>query len=214
MTVNCITIHELFKRYLKIATPKPKDSFIVLFFCYLHSDTAGPGHTIVGWELKTHRQKRTEFDRYRHVFVSNKQIQHIGVVTEWTYMSTTTNPFKGIIWRHRHNHYYEVVGVNDIPGGPSDENITYNVPEEDRIDVKTGDLLGFAYITGGVFWVDQNVGSERSFIRTYSYPVDEIIKSRILAMQHWFHRAYSLQITVESGEWDQVLFWNFVFRHS
>ena len=42
---------------------------------------------------------------------------------------------------------FQIVGINDIPADEINQNIVYVVPENKRIRVKAGDMIGWAYTT-------------------------------------------------------------------
>ena len=45
---------------------------------------------------------------------------------------------------------YDIIGINDIPAGEIDQILTYQVPDNERISVLAGDVLGFAWNSPGV----------------------------------------------------------------
>ena len=92
-----------------------------------------------------------------------------GQVTEWRYQGKQSNAFRAIVWRQVEGSatQFQVVGINGIPAGAVNTLVSYTVPENDRITVKAGDVVGWsfgdsvlAYNNGGGFrvrFVDGNL---------------------------------------------------------
>ena len=93
-----------------------------------------------------------------------------GQVTEWRYQGKTSNEFRAIVWRPVDGPHtqFRIVGINDIPAGAANTPVTYTVPENERITVRAGDVIGWSFgesvltynIGGGhhsVRWVGRNL---------------------------------------------------------
>ena len=85
---------------------------------------------------------------------------------------------------------YEVVGINDIPAGPIDIPVTYVVPENERITVMPGDMIGWSfgpgvisYNGGGDYMIRKTKGNLHA-----SLQVRQVHDLSQLAM----HREYSI----------------------
>ena len=50
---------------------------------------------------------------------------------------------------------YDIIGINDIPAGDKDQLVTYNIPDDERINVLAGDVIGFAWNSPGPKHVNQ-----------------------------------------------------------
>ena len=110
----------------------------------------------------------------------------------------------GIICRYIPGEDCEVVGINEIPGAPKDQDIIYNVPVEERIHVKQGYEMGFA---SPVFCSDRSPSKKPGlpYVSFTSYPMmSNLWKGTRVPMPHWryawYYSAYSIQITIESGK--------------
>ena len=175
--------------------------FLSLFNYALDSRNPGPDVTW-GWDIRSDRSNRN--DGNNEVFtLRGEPIPHDGIVTQWRYWSTSTKPFKGIICRYIPGEDCEVVGINEIPGAPKDQDIIYIVPVEERIHVKQGYEMGFA---SPVFCSDRSPSKKPGlpYVRYSSYPVSNLWKGTRVPMPHWkyawYYSAYSIQITIESGK--------------
>ena len=81
-----------------------------------------------------------------HMISPAKQITCDGEVTEWRYQAKQSYPFKAIIGRPvaGSSTQFTIIGTNDIPAGAVNEQVVYSVPENDRIAVQPGDVIGWA----------------------------------------------------------------------
>ena len=141
-----------------------------------------------------------------------------GEISEWRYWPKTTNPFKAVVWRPTRGNQkgrrdrkrrqvggpareleFDIVGINDIPEAEdTDMAVTYTVPEDERITVQEGDVMGWsfdaasiAWNTGGndtVFWLP-DIHEDLAVDQTHEF---EISKSD--------PREYSIQAVVGSPE--------------
>ena len=44
---------------------------------------------------------------------------------------------------------YDIIGINDIPAGDINQIVTYHVPDDERISVLVGDVIGFGWNSPG-----------------------------------------------------------------
>lgn len=198
----CVFMKDLEFKILLSLVSTTLISLLLNTLLFLGLSLPGPD-TSVGWELKRNRQHRSD-NAINRAFLC-KKIKSDGFVTQWKYVSTASAPFIGIIWRQYRKDHFEIVDINYIPGAPINQNVTYNVPAAERIYVKNGDFMGFYFISHGVFWYDfsrKNMpGSDRSSCHFFTESdVGKIRKGLITRLSHAKWRAYSLQLTVESGE--------------
>ena len=94
-----------------------------------------------GWEVRN----RDHVDNGGRTMVSpNNPFNCTGTITEWQYRSKHNHPFKAIVWRPLNSTYnkFKIVGINEIPAGVKDENVVHVVPECERIEVRSGDVIG------------------------------------------------------------------------
>ena len=70
-----------------------------------------------------------------------------GQVTEWRYQGKNSNAFQAIVWRPVQDSptEFQIVGINNIPAGAVDTPVSYAVPENERITVKSGDVIGWSF---------------------------------------------------------------------
>ena len=70
-----------------------------------------------------------------------------GQVTEWRYHRRTVYAFQAVVWRPVNGSAtkFQIVGINDIPTGSVNTIVTYIVPENQRITVKVGDVIGWSF---------------------------------------------------------------------
>ena len=68
-------------------------------------------------------------------------------VTVWQYQGKNSNAFRAVIWRPIDDSatQFRIVGINDIPAGPVNTPVTYTVPENQRITVNAGDVIGWSF---------------------------------------------------------------------
>ena len=123
-----------------------------------------------------------------------------GQVTEWTYQGRRSRAFRAIIFRPvpDTDTQFQIVGINDIPEGPSNTPIVYRVPVADRITVQEGDVIGWShgdgvltYNTRGTYNVRWLGGNLHDGLET-----DQILDINTGVQE----REYSIAATVESFE--------------
>ena len=126
-----------------------------------------------------------------------------GQLTEWRYQGKRSNvSFQAIVWRPidltANVTQFKVVGINVIPAGAINTPVTYTVPENERITVEAGDVIGWsfgpsvlAYNKGGSYqvrWVDRNLNG--SLLVNQVHEIDTGVEER----------EYSIAATVGSGK--------------
>ena len=139
--------------------------------------------------------------------MSAELIPNDGVVTQWRYLTKRNAPFKAIVFRRKHSNKWipEIVGINEIPSAPANQDVTYNVSKEEQLHVKEGDLIGWA-VTTGVFGGDfdrycrRSIWPDLSYVRYQGYPFSQVRKGTRISMAGGQCRAYSIQVTIESGK--------------
>ena len=70
-----------------------------------------------------------------------------GQVTAWQYLGQNSNAFRAIVWRPINTSatQFRIVGINNIPAGAVNTPVTYTIPENQRISVKAGDVIGWSF---------------------------------------------------------------------
>ena len=129
----------------------------------------------------------------------DQQINCNGILTEWRYQGQTSNPFRALIWRPIHfgSTSYRIVGVNDIPAGAVNIPISYTVPEDERIQVQTGDMIGWSH-ESAVLTYNQG-GAHR--VRWFSENVySSLAQGQLFNIYHGEARQYSIQAIIEEGK--------------
>ncbi|XP_071955155.1 uncharacterized protein [Antedon mediterranea] len=105
------------------------------------------GYCSAGWQIKT----RGGPDSNGWTMVSpDQKFSCRGQVTSWSYQGKTSAPFRAIVFRKidGSNTQFKVVGINDIPAGAVNAEVTYIVPESERIAVELGDVIGWSFDQG------------------------------------------------------------------
>ena len=139
------------------------------------SGTAGPDLTLLyfhlfshpgqsceaGWEIKN--RDYTDSAGFTMV-ATDKQFLCNGQVTAWRYQGKQSNAFRAIVWRPvtGSTTQFQIVGINDIPAGVINTPVTYTVPEDKRITVKAGDMIGWSF-GDPLIANDRNIGTYRIF---------------------------------------------------
>ncbi|XP_072032975.1 uncharacterized protein [Amphiura filiformis] len=154
-----------------------------------------------GWPI----ENRAGPDGNGYTMVSpDKPFLCSGQVTRWTYQGKASRSFRAIVFRPVMGSVtqFQIVGINDIPAGAVNTPVNYIVPENERITVTYGDVIGWSfgggvitYNGGGSYnvrWVGGNLHA--------SLVVDQILNINDGAQL----REYSIEATVESfaAEWN------------
>ena len=150
-----------------------------------------------GWPIVNHGIH----DSSDWTFVSpSKYIQCNGFVVEWRYVAERLYPFKAVIWRKVEGFpsKFKVVGINEIPvGSVTNQEITYTVPENERISVKAGDVIGWSHGPALLSWIlGGNHLTQIQYVSRINQPTLE--ENQIVAFSHLEDRHYSIQVTVQA----------------
>ena len=125
-----------------------------------------------GWSIE--RRESVDSDDGWTMVSPDQQFLCNGQVTEWQYQGKKSNAFRAIVWRPVQGSatQFQIVGINDIPAGVVDTLVTYIVPENERITVKAGDVIGWSFSgsvltqnTGGSFHVRYTAQSTHETLR-------------------------------------------------
>ena len=155
----------------------------------------------MGWPIKA-RAHVYDKARYLTVVAPRKQFYCNGEVTMWRYQITRATQFQAIVFRSVSGSTtkFQVVGVNiiTIPPGEIDKPVSYMVPEEQRIRVEAGDVIGWSFGDAAIT-LDihgSSVGAESNLVRwapsTYPVPLHGII-----SFVGSGSREYSIEATVQ-----------------
>ena len=168
------------------------NSYIILFLFTVLADAL----CRTGWAMKD----RQKIDSSGVTVVSNT-IACGGFLSQWTYQTdTSAGGFKAIVWRKviGSSTRFQIIGINDVPGGESGETpVTFEVPLNERIIVRPGDLIGWSFQgrglprqNGGVkaHWIGGNLYSSLQTGETYDVNGGS------------GYRTYSIQAAVETIE--------------
>ena len=124
-----------------------------------------------------------------------------GVVTHWRHLSSYSRPFKAIVFRETERHLtFEIVGMNDVPGGTPNHQNEYEVPIENRIKVKEGDYMGWAYAGGGAFWSGDTEDLEDIVRYSNAFPIADLRKGQAVYTGQYIRRRYSVQGVLNSSK--------------
>ena len=148
----------------------------------------------LGWPV----QDRATYDSDRWTMVSvDLQFTCEGLLVEWRYQAKASNPFRAIVWRpvNGSDTEFQIVGINDIPAGEINTPVTYTVPENDRIEVQAGDLIGWSSVGLSSLAFDSGVGVHRILWKRYLNDLD-VNQIRTIDRGNQL-REYSIEATVE-----------------
>jgi len=127
-----------------------------------------------------------------------------GVVTQWRYWSGRSAPFRAMVLRNVTADWtlFDIIGINDIPAGATEQVVTYQVPDNERIVVQEGDVFGFAWnLPAAKHVVEGNIGDYDVLSLMYvsgAVPDDLKVNDRLDATGTFTNmiRAYSIQAVV------------------
>ena len=97
---------------------------------------------------------------------------------------------------------YDIIGINDIPAGDIEQVVKYQVPDDERIIAKAGDVIGLAWNSPGPKHVVQGRVSDDDVKKLKFFsersPNDLNVNDRINASGTFSNpiRAYSIQAIV------------------
>ena len=122
-----------------------------------------------------------------------------GQVTKWTYQGTTSLSFRAIIFRPviYSDTTFTIVGINDIPAGPASAPVVYSVPEDDRIVVEEGDLIGWSFESGVLTMTPYRGTTKVRWVG--GNPSAGLVTGQVVDINSGVQiREYSIRATVES----------------
>ena len=120
-----------------------------------------------------------------------------GVVTQWRYWPARSVPFKAMVLRKVHGSddtKYNIVGINAIPDGAIDQSLIYQVPDNERISVQIGDVIGFAWNSPAVKY-SKNPDAEDVYM-IKNIPMTNLKVNDTLVPYKNRTRAYSIQAVI------------------
>ena len=102
---------------------------------------------MAGWQVRDRERKDSGGGNGWTMVSPDQQFQCNGQVTEWRYQSKQSSAFQAIVWRPTVDSdiQFQIVGINDIPAGAVNTPVRYIVPQNDRITVKAGDVIGWSF---------------------------------------------------------------------
>ena len=111
----------------------------------IYSIASCASDTEVGWPVKNRYHVGTE--NVVQTWVTPINFPCHGVVTHWRYWAGRSAPFRAMVLRNVDSGgtLYDIIGINDIPAGDIEQVVTYLVPVNKRINVRVGDVVGFAW---------------------------------------------------------------------
>ena len=151
-----------------------------------------------GWPLVSYGTSDTS----DWIFVSPaKYIPCNGFVVEWRYVAQQLYSFKAVIWRKIEGFpsKFKVIGINEIPAGSvTNQEIIYTVPENERISVKVGDMIGWSHGPALLPWIlGGNHLAQIRFVSKVTHPTLE--ENQIVEFGDLEERHYSIQVTVQAA---------------
>lgn len=159
-----------------------------------------------GWP----RQNRGRNDGPGWTMVSPvKKFSCDGQVIEWQYYSKASSPFKAIVWRpiEDSDTQFQIVGVNIIPAGALNTEVTYTVPDNELITVKSGDLIGWSH--EGVVPFNTGGGTRVRFVGGHLYA--NLVVGLVQTINQGVEdREYSIAATVRTA--GKYLLYHFLLK--
>ena len=90
------------------------------------------------------------------MWITPVECPYDGVVTHWRYWRSRSVPIRFMVFRNvdtpSSDTLYDIIGINDIPEGDTNQALTYQVPDDERISVLAGDVIVFAWSIHAVFF--------------------------------------------------------------
>ena len=151
----------------------------------------------VGWTVKNRHHVGNE--NAVHTWVTPKEFSRDGIVTHWRYWAGRSVPWRAMVLRKVDNEstIHDIIGINEIPAGDTNQVGTYQVPDDERIAVQSGDVIGFAWSSPGAK-VDTDLSVDdvetlKLFRKGVVSPDDLKVNVRINGTFEEHHRAYSIK---------------------
>ncbi|XP_072026282.1 uncharacterized protein [Amphiura filiformis] len=153
----------------------------------------------VGWTVK-HRLRGGRDDNVQR-WVTPIQFPCHGVVTQWRYWASRSAPFKAMIFRNVTADWtvFDIIGINNIPAGEIEQVVTHHVPDNERIVVEKGDVIGVAWNSPVPRMVDEgdDESEDAMTVMTDSSAVpDDLEVNDRLVINKTRVRAYSIHAVV------------------
>ena len=171
--------------------------------CFLSvCKTASCSESEIGWTVK---------DRIHignagavQVWVTPLDFPCHGVVTHWRYWAKRSAPFRAMVLRNVDNGgtLYDIIGINEIPAGDINQEVTYQVPDNERVIVQAGDVIGFGWNSPVPVHVTQGEINDDDVLLLKFFskrpPNDLRVNDRINASETFSHqsRSYSIKAVV------------------
>lgn len=154
---------------------------------------------MAGWQLTTGGTVDSTPDMT--VVSLNTAIACDGEITKWRYRAGISQPFRAIVWRQvslaASSTQFKIVGINDIPAGVIDTDVTHYVPSDQRIYVAAGDLIGWTAVTSVLRYRD---GGTTTLRHTVTEDPAALQTHRIIDINLGpLNREYTIQAVVEQG---------------
>ena len=163
--------------------------------------------TYVGWEVSDRAHDGTPNNQ--QIFITTREFKCHGVVTQWRYWPARSVPFKAMVLRKVHGSdetKYNIVGINAIPDGAIDQSLIYQVPDNERISVQIGDVIGFAWNSPAVKHSQNldNTGDTEDIymIKNITDPMTNLRVNDTMDPYETRTRAYSIQAVI-SGRFEK-----------
>ncbi|XP_072028883.1 E3 ubiquitin-protein ligase rnf213-alpha-like isoform X2 [Amphiura filiformis] len=154
-----VLLPELWDNYLQSVKCVDSEEYLSLDYVglilkYLAVNASKAATSRIGWAI----QVRTDTDTDGLTMVSPEQkFLCSGQVTAWRFQCKASHRFRAIVWRQvtGSDTKFKVVGINDIPAADIGVPVTYQVPEDERISVQPGDVIGWS---SGASVLTSNIG--------------------------------------------------------
>ena len=153
--------------------------------------------TEVGWTVKNRHHVGSEIAI--HTWITPKEFPSDGIVTHWRYWAGRSVPWRAMVLRKVDNEgtIHDIIGINEIPAGDIEQVVTYQVPDDERITVQSGDVIGFAWNSPGAkvdidLTVD-DVETLKIFRPSVVSPDDLNVNFRLNGTFAEYSRAYSIK---------------------
>ena len=158
----------------------------------------------VGWKVKNRPHNGDK--NAVQTWITSEKFTCKGVVSQWRYWTGRSVAFRAMVLRQHpfEDQKYDIVGINDIPAGATEQMVAYEVPEEKRILVREGDVIGFAWnqptLKHAVRGVDANAGdASQMWLIQNANPYSLKTYSR-LTVSRSTSRAYAIKAIITGNE--------------
>ncbi|XP_072028880.1 E3 ubiquitin-protein ligase RNF213-like [Amphiura filiformis] len=143
-----VLLSELWDNYLQSVKCVDSEEYLSLDYVglilkHLAVNARKATSSVIGWAIRN----RSDTDTDGMTMVSPEQkFLCQGQITSWRYQCNASHSFCAIVWRQvtGSETKFKVVGINDIPAADVGVPVTYQVPEDERISVQPGDVIGWS----------------------------------------------------------------------